>query len=499
MKTNFKHKCWYAVILALLVTSQVWGEVGITPSSSGWTSTQGKQTGTANSGITVSTSSGVYNTQMRVYKNATFTVTSSVGNITSIVMTGVSSYAVSGFSTTVTTGGGTLSTSDNDGTWTGSASTVTLTASGAQVRMTKVTVTTAAAGPSITTSVSSLSDVGYSTADFSQQVKSFTVSGSSLTADVTVTAPTNYEVCKTENGTYASSVSFTPTSGTLTASTVYVRLASGKAAGNYSGNVECTSTDATTKNVAVSGSVPFTVTWKANGTTHATTYVAYATSPGTALGSLPDDPDPSDYTCSPKAFYGWYDGASYSNTSTAPTCITTATKITADKTYNAVFATRTGSSKTYAFSITTSDFNTTSYAANNNEKTSTATATDESGATMDVKWTSNQVMQSSSAMQWQKNAGYIYNSTDLGTINSVTITSSEGTFTTYYGTTSQPSSGTQGAGNGYFKTSVGNATGKSTAIAVNFTKSNYTYSNYATTCCESLGQINGPIMLPHAY
>lgn len=43
----------------------------------------------------------------------------------------------------------------------------------------------------------------------------------------------------------------------------------------------------------------------------------------------------------------------------------------------------------FNFSINKDDFNTTSYAANNNEKTTTATAI--TGQTMDVKWTSNQV------------------------------------------------------------------------------------------------------------
>ncbi|MBQ7531491.1 MAG: InlB B-repeat-containing protein [Paludibacteraceae bacterium] len=209
----------------------------------------------------------------------------------------------------------------------------------------KLTYTTS--GPTITTSVTSLSDVGYSTADFTQQVKSFTVSGSSLTANVTVTAPTGFEVCKTSGGTYTSSVTFDKGSGTLAASTVYVRLQSGESAGSYDGDVTCTSTGATSKTVALSGSVPFTVTWQANGSLHATTYVAYATSPGTALGTLPDDPDPSDYTCSTKSFYGWYDGNSYTNASVAPSTISTSTKITSDKTYNAVFATASGTTTTW--------------------------------------------------------------------------------------------------------------------------------------------------------
>ena len=79
---------------------------------------------------------------------------------------------------------------------------------------------------------------------------------------------------------------------------------------------------------------------------------------------------------------------------------------------------------TYTFTISPSDFNSTSYAANNLEKTSMAVCTSDDTKRMEVKWTSNQVMLNSSAMQWQKSKGYIYNSTDLGTIKSVTVNSS---------------------------------------------------------------------------
>ena len=121
--------------------------------------------------------------------------------------------------------------------------------------------------------------------------------------------------------------------------------------------------------------------------------------------------------------------------------------------------------KTYTLTIDASSFNATSYAANNNEKTSTATASD--GSTMDVKWTSYQVMKQSSAMQWQKNAGYIYNSTDLGTITDITITSSAGTFTKYINTAQKPTSNGTG---GYFHIKVGGATGTASEIVIKFTK-----------------------------
>ena len=127
-----------------------------------------------------------------------------------------------------------------------------------------------------------------------------------------------------------------------------------------------------------------------------------------------------------------------------------------------------GADYTYSFTISSSDFNTTSYAANNNEKTSTATCTTDPQKTMSVRWTSNQVMKNSSNMQWQKTNGYIYNSTDLGTINSITVTSSGGSFTTYYGTKEHPTSGTT-VGNGFFTVTVGGTTGTTSKIVINFT------------------------------
>lgn len=128
--------------------------------------------------------------------------------------------------------------------------------------------------------------------------------------------------------------------------------------------------------------------------------------------------------------------------------------------------------KTYKLTIDNIVFNTTSYPANNNEKISLAVNTSDNTDTYEVKWTSYQVMKgtgsNSAYMQWQRKAGKIYNTTNLGTITSVTVTSSAGTFTTYYGTSSQPSSGAQGSGKGYFQTSVGNATGYSTRVEVVF-------------------------------
>ena len=107
----------------------------------------------------------------------------------------------------------------------------------------------------------------------------------------------------------------------------------------------------------------------------------------------------------------------------------------------------------YSFTITAADFNSDSYAANNGEHTSTATASN--GQTKTITWKSNQVMKQGSIMQWQKNNGYIESVTNLGTIVSIDIESTAGEFTT----TKE---------DGAFKISVGGATGKTTKITVVF-------------------------------
>ena len=232
----------------------------------------------------------------------------------------------------------------------------------------------------------------------------------------------------------------------------------------------------------------YDVNWKVNGEVYETTQVTEGSKP-----TFPATPSSCDATSN--TFYGWatatWDGKIDDiNGKTIYTSANEMPEVNGAVTYYAVFATATGggdTSKQYSFDITPSNFNTTSYAANNNEKTSTAKASD--GSTLSVKWTSNQVMLQSGDMQWQKSAGYIYNSTDLGTINSVNVTSSAGTFTTYYGTSKQPSSGTT-VGNGYFQIKVGSATGKTSKVTITFTKTTSgaqttTYSDYTTTCGPS--------------
>ncbi len=108
--------------------------------------------------------------------------------------------------------------------------------------------------------------------------QNFSVSGINLTANITVTAPANFEV-STDNSSFASSVSLAQTGGSASG-TIYVRL-TGATEGSFTGgSVTVASTDATSKTVAVSGSVtpassPSISTSGTGSLTSLTAYVGY--------------------------------------------------------------------------------------------------------------------------------------------------------------------------------------------------------------------------------
>jgi predicted extracellular nuclease len=104
-------------------------------------------------------------------------------------------------------------------------------------------------GPTLTVNPVTIS--GFSTPVGTPSVaQSYTVTGSSLTADVTVTAPAGYEVSQ-DGTTYASSQTVVQSGGSASA-IIRVRL-TGVVIGSFSGNITNTSTGVTTQNVAVSG------------------------------------------------------------------------------------------------------------------------------------------------------------------------------------------------------------------------------------------------------
>lgn len=132
------------LLLLLLIGggSYAWGEE-ITFSSNDWKGSGEK--GCTKSGVTISTTDGSLVEEFRIFKNETFTVASTVGEITKIEITctakdeakyGPGSFeSIEGYSY-----------SGQIGTWTGSATSVSLTAAKAQVRATKIVVTVISGG-----------------------------------------------------------------------------------------------------------------------------------------------------------------------------------------------------------------------------------------------------------------------------------------------------------------------------------------------------------------
>ena len=197
--------------------------------------------------------------------------------------------------------------------------------------------------------------------------------------------------------------------------------------------------------------------------------------------------------CDGKVFRGW-SADQVPETDIEPSYVTSATMPAHAVTYYAVYATLipgSGTTATYEFAITSSDFSGSSYDSNNGAHTSTATDTSNPSNTMTVTWVSNNVS-SSSGTQWRKSNGYIYNSTDLGKINSVTL--SGDALSIYYGTSEEPTGTSLGSNDGYFK--VANETGgalHTTSVTVNFTRSGGspdTYSEFTTTCGAGISAQN---------
>ena len=138
-------KKFFSLFAALLFAGSMMAtDVEITPDNCGWATTAAAQSGTV-SGVTVAVSNGLTGTDsngatMRIYKDATLTVSVASGNITKIVLNCAANnktkYGPGCFGAQEG-----YSYEGKVGTWTGSAKNVEFTASGAQVRATSIVVT----------------------------------------------------------------------------------------------------------------------------------------------------------------------------------------------------------------------------------------------------------------------------------------------------------------------------------------------------------------------
>ncbi|MEA3447251.1 MAG: hypothetical protein U9Q98_02225, partial [Bacteroidota bacterium] len=129
--------------------------------------------------------------------------------------------------------------------------------SGSQLIIDNFEITEYVEGAEINTNTSALSGFLYYEGEGPSVSKYFDLSGSLLTGypgNITVTAPTNYEI-STDDVSYSSSVSVPYSSADLAATTIYVRLISGLPLGDYNENITINGGGADDIYVSCSGSV----------------------------------------------------------------------------------------------------------------------------------------------------------------------------------------------------------------------------------------------------
>ncbi|RAJ18122.1 T9SS type A sorting domain-containing protein [Olleya aquimaris] len=131
---------------------------------------------------------------------------------------------------------------------------ITATSTGATTETVNVSGTVSPATPQITV-LGSLNSLDYQFGNGPSAEDSFFVEGMFLTSDITVTAPTNFEVSLTSGGTFSSSVTVPQTGGTANNTEVFARMVSGLSENTYSGDILVSSTGVTTETVAATGTV----------------------------------------------------------------------------------------------------------------------------------------------------------------------------------------------------------------------------------------------------
>jgi hypothetical protein len=110
--------------------------------------------------------------------------------------------------------------------------------------------------PAVSVSVAQLSGFTYVQNHGPSAAQSFTVSGSNLQNDITMTAPADFEISKNAASGYSASVTLSVSQGTVAATTIYVRMKAGLNADDYSGETLIVSAaGATSVSVTLNGSV----------------------------------------------------------------------------------------------------------------------------------------------------------------------------------------------------------------------------------------------------
>jgi len=130
---------------------------------------------------------------------------------------------------------------------------VTISSAGTDTKTVAVSGEISAADPQFSFTAF-LDDFNYVISDAAPSAEqTFTVEGLFLTNNLVITAPENYEVSLVTGSAFTTSVSITPSSGTVAETTIYARLKAGLTEGNYTGNITISSTGVTDATIAVNG------------------------------------------------------------------------------------------------------------------------------------------------------------------------------------------------------------------------------------------------------
>jgi hypothetical protein len=118
-----------------------------------------------------------------------------------------------------------------------------------------VSITSLGPVPTITLGPTTLSGFTYVFGSGPSAEQSFLASGTNLTGNITLNAPTNYEISTTSGSGFSNTITLIQSAGNVANTTVYVRLKSGLTVNAYNESVTATSSGATNKTVAITGTV----------------------------------------------------------------------------------------------------------------------------------------------------------------------------------------------------------------------------------------------------
>lgn len=109
--------------------------------------------------------------------------------------------------------------------------------------------------PTITASVNALSGFSYQIENGPSEQQTFTVSGVSLSNDMVITPPANFEISTNGTSYGTAPINIFQNSGTIAATTIYIRLAANLEVDNYNGSIEISSIGAVKRTISLKGAV----------------------------------------------------------------------------------------------------------------------------------------------------------------------------------------------------------------------------------------------------